>query len=233
MKKILLTVAAVIALSTSAFAEGITFGGSGTVASDVLYRGVSDTNQGAGGIVDMKVGYDVEVVEVYAGVNAQSTSTNPSMTYSVGAKKDFGLVGLVAEYQFHDQQDTSNHGGPDNSDANFESILTKVDVDVLGANAFVSANFVTEENKTRNLHTEDRYGLGASYTFKAGVPLTVTVAGYDQEKWGTNYVASLDAEVAKNVTLGVSYNDMNIDSDTQSVLVADEETVVVSLNYSF
>ena len=233
MKKIILTVAAVIALSTSAFAEGITFGGSGTVASDVLYRGVSDTNQGAGGIVDMKVGYDVEVVEVYAGVNAQSTSSNPSMTYALGLKKDFGTVGAVVEYQVHDQQDTSDHGGTDLTDANFESVLTKVDVDVSDVNIFVSGNFVTEENKNHNYHTEDRYGVGAEYSFEAGLPLTVSVQGYDQEKWGTNYVASIDAEVAKNVTLGVSYNDMNIDHDTQSGLIEDEETVVESLNYSF
>jgi len=211
--------------------------GSAMLATDVLWRGVSSTAEGVGTEIDLVLDFDTDIGTFYGGADVAGSVSNASIIYKAGYSNTWGEdfpVLTVIEYNINDFQNTAAKGGQDLTDSNFENVLATVGVTVFDIDVWGTGEFVTNENDTADYNTEDRYGVGADYVVQT-LAGDIILAGsfFDQDKWGQNWAVGASNPITKNLILGVSYNDFDIDNDTQSGLTKDTETVVGTLTYLF
>ena len=212
--------------------------GSATIASDVLWRGVSQTAEGVGGEIDLVLDVDTNIGNFYVGGDVAGSTSNASVIYKAGYENTWGdsfPVLTIVEYNYNDFQNTAEGGGVDLRAANFQNVLTTLGVNAFGANVWVKGEFVVEENDTADYNTEDRFGIGADYTIGETIVgnLALNAAYSDQEKWGSNWEVGISNPITQRLEVGIVYNDFTVDEDTQSGLTEDTQTVVGKVTYLF
>jgi hypothetical protein len=255
MKKIMTStiVASVIAMGTAFAGEispafddtGFDVNGKVELASDILYRGISITDEDAGVYADVRVGYkDTNYGEGYVGVSGRSSDLSPLMTYKVGYDNLWKFEGsslplyTQVEYRWTDFQKGNEIEEIPNDD-NFETTYAKIGTNytfvgygTLGV--YLSGEWTT--NDPKDFVMEDRYGVEADYLIpdtKIGA-FKFEANYFTQDQWGDSYGVSVANQLKKDLWLSVGYQGFEADDDFAGYGgYEDQDYGIVKLSYNF